>query len=100
MLWVAFAISSLLTTLTMFQSPGIEYLIHYGLLFHYIVVALREVPWQAIRKLNAKIKRREKERSCKFTTNLCIRIKKLCERIKWTSMCKQSMWAEDQFPQE
>jgi hypothetical protein len=40
-LWVAFAISSLLTTLTVFQSPGTEYLIHYGLLFHYTVVALK-----------------------------------------------------------
>lgn len=39
-LWVAFAISSIWTTLRMFKSPDTEYLNHYGLLFHYIVVAL------------------------------------------------------------
>jgi hypothetical protein len=38
-MWVALAISSLSTTLTMFQSPGREYLIHCGLLFRYTVVA-------------------------------------------------------------
>jgi hypothetical protein len=39
-LWVAFTISSLWTTATMYQSPGRKYLIHYGLLFSHIVVAL------------------------------------------------------------
>jgi len=38
-LWVAFTISSLWTTIIMYQSPGRKYLIHYGLLFLNIVVA-------------------------------------------------------------
>jgi hypothetical protein len=36
-LWVAFAISFLLTILVMFQSPDTEYLIHYGLFFFTMV---------------------------------------------------------------
>jgi hypothetical protein len=54
-LWVAFTISSLLTTLTMFQSPGTEYLIHYGLLFHYTVVAVSSelALWPAAQRTQA-----------------------------------------------